>query len=78
LLACESAEVTGRLHLTTIKEGELRAAGRVEAVDAIFRAYGQQLVVDPGVLVFGRSYRRPGFGRSLPGAAISRWKQACS
>ena len=47
-----NGKVTGRLHLTTIKEGELRAAGRVEAVDALFRAYGQQLVVDPGVLVF--------------------------
>jgi translocation and assembly module TamB len=47
-----NGKVTGNLHLTTSTEGELRAAGRVQTIDAIFRAYGQQLVVDPGVLVF--------------------------
>jgi translocation and assembly module TamB len=45
-------KVGGNLHLTTTTEGELRAAGRVQAVKAVFRAYGQQLIVDPGVLVF--------------------------
>ncbi len=45
-------KATGTLHLTTTAEGQLHAAGRVEAADAKFRAYGQQLVVDPGVLVF--------------------------
>lgn len=45
-------KATGSVHLTTTREGELRAAGRVQAADAKFRAYGQQLVVDPGVLVF--------------------------
>jgi translocation and assembly module TamB len=47
-----NGKATGRLHLTTTSEGELRAAGKVQAVDAMFRAYGQQLVVDPGILVF--------------------------
>jgi len=40
----------------------------VEAVDAIFRAYGQQLVVDPGVLVL-TVLSTTRLCRSLPGAA---------
>jgi translocation and assembly module TamB len=47
-----NGKATGRLHVTTTSEGELHANGRVQAVDAVFRAYGQQLVVDPGILVF--------------------------
>jgi translocation and assembly module TamB len=45
-------KATGQIRLTTTSTGELRAAGRVMAVDSKFRAYGQQLVVDPGNLVF--------------------------
>jgi translocation and assembly module TamB len=45
-------KVTGLVDLATSKEGELRAFGRVQAVNATFLAYGQRLEVDPGVLVF--------------------------
>ena len=44
--------VTGLVDLATNKEGELRAFGRLQAVHATFLAYGQRLVVDPGVLIF--------------------------
>jgi translocation and assembly module TamB len=44
--------VSGLVDLATSKEGELRAYGRVYAVNASFDAYGQRLQVDPGVLVF--------------------------
>ncbi|TMH72742.1 MAG: hypothetical protein E6H57_02905 [Betaproteobacteria bacterium] len=42
----------GRINLATSKEGELRAYGRLETINATFFAYGQRLQVDPGVLVF--------------------------
>jgi translocation and assembly module TamB len=45
-------KVAGRLEVATSKEGELRAYGRLNAVDATFLAYGQRLDVDPGVLIF--------------------------
>jgi translocation and assembly module TamB len=45
-------KVTGLVDLATSKEGELRAFGRVQAVNATFLAYGQRLQVDPGVLIF--------------------------
>jgi translocation and assembly module TamB len=45
-------KVSGLVDLATNKEGELRAYGRVHAVNATFDAYGQRLQVDPGVLVF--------------------------
>jgi translocation and assembly module TamB len=45
-------KVAGRVELSTNKEGELRAFGRVNAVHATFLAYGQRLDVDPGVLIF--------------------------
>jgi translocation and assembly module TamB len=45
-------KVAGRLEVETTREGELRAYGRLNAVDATFLAYGQRLDVDPGVLIF--------------------------
>ena len=45
-------KVGGMVELATTKDGELRAFGRVHAVNATFLAYGQRLDVDPGVLIF--------------------------
>ena len=42
----------GRVNLSTSKEGELRAYGRLQTINATFFAYGQRLQVDPGVLIF--------------------------
>ena len=44
--------VTGQVRVYTGPAGELLAKGRVEAVKATFRAYGQPLQVDPGALIF--------------------------
>jgi translocation and assembly module TamB len=45
-------KLTGRLQVSTTKDGELRAYGRVQAVNATFLAYGERLQVDPGVAIF--------------------------
>ena len=45
-------KVAGLIDIATTKDGELRAFGRLTAVHATFLAYGQQLQVDPGVLIF--------------------------
>jgi translocation and assembly module TamB len=45
-------KLTGRINLTTSKEGELRAYGKLQTLNATFFAYGQRLQVDPGVLIF--------------------------
>lgn len=45
-------KLAGRVQVQTNKEGELRAYGRLHAVNATFLAYGQRLEVDPGVLIF--------------------------
>ena len=42
----------GRVNLTTTKEGELRAYGRLQTLNATFYAYGQKLQVDPGIVIF--------------------------
>jgi translocation and assembly module TamB len=44
--------VTGQVRLYTSPAGELLAKGRVEAVKATFYAYGQELEVDPGSVIF--------------------------
>jgi translocation and assembly module TamB len=44
--------LTGKLQVETTKDGELRAYGRIEAVNATFLAYGQRLQVDPGIAIF--------------------------
>ncbi|HUQ73892.1 MAG TPA: translocation/assembly module TamB domain-containing protein [Burkholderiales bacterium] len=45
-------KLTGRVNVTTAKDGELRAYGRLSTLNATFFAYGQKLQVDPGVLIF--------------------------
>ena len=45
-------KLTGQIHFATTEEGELRAWGRVQTLNATFLAYGQRLQVDPGILVF--------------------------
>ena len=45
-------KVAGLVDLATTSDGELRAFGRIHAVNATFLAYGQRLQVDPGVLIF--------------------------
>jgi translocation and assembly module TamB len=40
--------------------GELRAFGRIDAAYATYRAYGQKLVVDPGVVIFNGPIDNPG------------------
>jgi len=42
----------GRINFKTSKEGELRAYGRLETLNATYFAYGQRLQVDPGILIF--------------------------
>ena len=45
-------KLTGRVNFTTTEEGELRAYGRIEALNATYFAYGQRLQVDPGIVIF--------------------------
>jgi translocation and assembly module TamB len=52
--------VAGRLHVVTDSAGRLLAQGKVRAVRARFYAYGQQLEVDPGMLIFDGPLDRPG------------------
>jgi translocation and assembly module TamB len=42
----------GRVNLATTKEGDLRAYGRLQTLNATFYAYGQKLQVDPGIVIF--------------------------
>jgi len=60
--------VAGQVRVYTGPAGELLAQGRVEAVRATFYAYGQELEVDPGVLVFGGPLANPGL-------EISAWRR---
>jgi translocation and assembly module TamB len=52
--------VAGQLHVVTNPSGELLAQGRLRAVHARFAAYGQNLEVDPGSLIFDGPLPRPG------------------
>jgi len=45
-------KIRGKLQVETTKEGELRAYGRIETLNATFYAYGQSLQVDPGIIIF--------------------------
>jgi translocation and assembly module TamB len=45
-------KIRGKLQITTTKDGELRAYGRMETLNATFYAYGQSLQVDPGIIIF--------------------------
>ncbi|HYY60626.1 MAG TPA: translocation/assembly module TamB domain-containing protein, partial [Burkholderiales bacterium] len=52
-------KLTGRINVVTSKEGELRAFGKLTAINATFYAYGQKLQVDPGVLIFDGPIENP-------------------
>ncbi|HEX7055452.1 MAG TPA: translocation/assembly module TamB domain-containing protein [Burkholderiales bacterium] len=45
-------ELAGRVNMKTGKQGELLAYGELHTVNATYFAYGQRLIVDPGVLIF--------------------------
>src|SRR5262245_9448799 len=45
-------KIRGKLQIATTKDGELRAYGRIETLNATFFAYGQTLQVDPGIIIF--------------------------
>ena len=60
--------VGGQLHVTTSAGGELLARGRLQAVKATFRAYGQELQVDPGSVIFDGPL-------DAPGLDISAWRR---
>jgi translocation and assembly module TamB len=51
--------VAGQLRVVTDASGQLLAQGRLRAVRARFAAYGQQLEVDPGMLIFAGPLDRP-------------------
>jgi len=48
------------VRVLTDPAGALQAQGRLRAVRARFRAYGQDLEVDPGMLIFDGPLERPG------------------
>jgi translocation and assembly module TamB len=51
--------VAGQLRVLTDSSGALLGQGRLRAVRATFRAYGQALDVDPGALIFNGPLERP-------------------
>jgi translocation and assembly module TamB len=52
--------LTGRLRFVGSEDGELRAYGRLQMVNATFLAFGQRLEISPGVLVFDGPLDNPG------------------
>jgi translocation and assembly module TamB len=60
--------IAGQLQVVTNSAGELLAQGKVRAVNAKFQAYGQDLEVDPGILVFDGPLERPAL-------QISAWRR---
>jgi translocation and assembly module TamB len=61
--------VGGLVRVTTTEAGELRARGRVHAIrGASFRAYGQELEVDPGLVIFEGPL-------DAPALDISAWRR---
>jgi len=52
-------KLTGRINFTTTAEGELRAYGRIETLNATYFAYGQRLQVDPGIMIFDGALDNP-------------------
>lgn len=60
--------VTGKVRVTSGPAGELRAHGRLEALKGRYRAYGQELDVDPGALIFAGPI-------DAPGLDISAWRR---
>jgi len=52
-------KLTGHIDFATTEDGELRAWGKVQTLNATFFAYGQKLQVDPGILVFDGQIDNP-------------------
>jgi translocation and assembly module TamB len=52
--------LTGQLRFVGSEDGELRAYGRLQLVNATFLAFGQRLEISPGVLVFDGPLDNPG------------------
>jgi translocation and assembly module TamB len=52
--------LTGQLRFVGTEDGELRAYGRLQMVNATFLAFGQRLEIGPGVLVFDGPLDNPG------------------
>ncbi|MDH4093535.1 MAG: translocation/assembly module TamB domain-containing protein [Betaproteobacteria bacterium] len=71
-LAIESqtmvGKLAGRLRVANAEDGRLRVYGRLRAVNAIFYAYGQRLLVDPGELIFDGPLDDPAL-------AITAWRR---
>ena len=61
-------KLAGQLRVATAEDGRLRAYGRVRAVNAVFFAYGQRLLVDPGELIFDGPLDNPAL-------AITAWRR---
>ncbi len=71
-LAIESqtmqGKLAGQLRVATAEDGRLRIYGRLRAVNAVFYAYGQRLLVDPGELIFDGPLDNPAL-------AITAWRR---
>ncbi|MEX2239892.1 MAG: translocation/assembly module TamB domain-containing protein [Burkholderiales bacterium] len=52
--------LTGQLRFVGSEDGELRAYGRLQLVNATFLAFGRRLEISPGVLVFDGPLDNPG------------------
>jgi len=61
-------KLAGRVRVATAEDGKLAAHGRLNAVNAVFSAYGQRLVVDPGELIFDGPIDNPGLN-------ITAWRR---
>ncbi len=71
-LKVRAADFDGRLqgevHLASTGGSALRAFGRIYAADATYRAYGRNLQVDPGVVIFNGPLDNPAL-------QISAWRR---
>ncbi|HEX9184223.1 MAG TPA: translocation/assembly module TamB domain-containing protein [Burkholderiales bacterium] len=71
-LAIESqtmvGKLAGQLRVANAEDGRLRVYGRLRAVNAVFYAYGQRLLVDPGELIFDGPLDNPAL-------AITAWRR---
>jgi translocation and assembly module TamB len=50
----------GKVHVTTSDDGTLRGRGSIQAVNGIYHAFGQRLVIDRGRLIFDGPLDNPG------------------
>jgi len=61
-------KLAGRVRVVTAEDGGLRAYGRLTAVNAVFHAYSQRLLVDPGELIFDGPIDNPAL-------SITAWRR---